>query len=152
MGTRAITLGPTGRTVAANIASYRALRGLRLADLSDRMTTSGRPLSVVSLSAIENGERRADVDDLVALAAALDISPAALLMPASSKPSDPAPATVHPEGDTNPDAAQLWGWLTAQSPLDAPLLMAERDEVAIEMWRREQVPVWDRRPRTANRD
>ena len=47
-------------------------------------------MSVTTLSAIENGDRRADVDDLVAIAAALDISPAAMLMPAVADPHEAA--------------------------------------------------------------
>lgn len=149
MGTRAIELGPTGRIVATNIARFRGVRGLRLAGLSERMTAVGRPMSVTTLSAIENGDRRADVDDLVAIAAALNVSPAALLMPSVTDPYDAAGATVSPAGA--PEAGPLWDWLTAAAPLDAPLLADERDEVAAEMWRREQVPPWSYRTRTTDR-
>lgn len=149
MAARAITLGPTGRTVATNVARFRAIRGLRLAGLSERMTIVGRPMSVTTLSAIENGDRRADVDDLVAIAAALDISPAAMLMPAVADPHEAAGATVSPTGA--PEAGQLWDWLTATAPLDAPLLADERDEVAAEVWRRDQVPPWSFRTKTMDR-
>lgn len=149
MAARSIALGPTGHTVATNIARFRGLRGLRLAGLSERMTTVGRPMSVTTLSAIENGDRRADVDDLVAIAAALNISPAAMLMPAVADPYEVAGATVGPTGA--PEAGQLWDWLTATAPLDAPLLAEERDEVAAEVWRREQVPPWSFRTKTIDR-
>ena len=149
MGTRAIELGPTGRIVATNVARFRGLRGLRLAGLSEKMTAVGRPMSVTTLSAVENGDRRADVDDLVAISAALGISPAAMLMPAVTDPYEAAGATVSPLGA--PEAGPLWDWLTAAAPLDVPLLAEDRDEVAIEIWRREQVPVWDHRNRTADR-
>jgi transcriptional regulator with XRE-family HTH domain len=149
MAARSIELGPTGRIVATNVARFRGVRGLRLAGLSERMTAVGRPMSVTTLSAIENGDRRADVDDLVALSAALSVSPAAMLMPPVTDPYDTAGATVSPLGA--PEAGPLWDWLTATAPLDAPLLAEERDDVAAEVWRREQVPPWSYRSRTVER-
>lgn len=149
MAARPLELGPTGRIVATNLARFRGLRGLRLAGLSERMTAVGRSMSVTTLSAIENGDRRCDVDDLVAIAAALNVSPAAMLMPPVTDPYDAAGATVSPLGA--PEAGPLWDWLTAQAPLDAPLLDEERDDVAAEMWRREQVPQWSYRTRTVER-
>lgn len=152
MAARPLALGPTGRVAASNVARFRGLRGLRLAGLSELMETVGRPMSVVTISAIENGDRRIDVDDLVALAAALKVSPAALLMPGTSDPFSAAPATVRPEGAMGPDAGLLWDWLTAAAPLDASLLDEETDQIAAEMWRRQQVPPWDWRTRTVNRE
>ena len=149
MGARAIDLGPTGRIVATNVARFRGLRGMRLAGLSEQMTAVGRPMSVTTLSAIENGDRRADVDDLVAISAALNVSPAAMLMPPVTDPYDAAAATVSPLG--SPEADPLWDWLTANAPLDVSLLDEERDEVAAEVWRREQVPPWSYRTRTSDR-
>lgn len=37
-------------------------------------------------------------------------------------------------------AGAYWLWLIADSPLDAPMLLDERDEFAIEAWRRDIVP------------
>ena len=94
-------------------------------------------MSVTTLSAIENGDRRADVDDLVAIAAALDISPPPRCLPL------PTPTRLRVQASSPAcalEAGQLWDWLTATAPLDAPLLAEERDEVAAEVWRREQVP------------
>ena len=154
MGTRAIEPGPTGLTVATNVALYRGKRGLRLGGLSERMAEVGRPMSVSTLSAIENATRRTDVDDLVAIAAALNVSPAALLMPQANEdefgPVETTAQLIGPD-DPRPDAGQLWDWLTCESPLDASLALAERDEIAIEMWRRDQAPAWDHRTRTVDR-
>jgi transcriptional regulator with XRE-family HTH domain len=47
----------------------------------------GRRITISGLSKIENGDRRIDVDDLMAIAVALDVSPAALLLP-RSQPGD----------------------------------------------------------------
>ncbi|SLH96691.1 putative DNA binding protein [Mycobacteroides abscessus subsp. abscessus] len=150
MGRKAIELGATGRTVAANIAFFRAKREWRLAQLSERMTEVGRPMTVNTLSAIENLDRRTDVDDLMAIAAALDVSPAALLMPQVDDDEDggiawliPTSAEPDPgeEGVATVLSGQFWGWLTADAPLDAPLFRdTGRDEFAVEAWRRKQVP------------
>ncbi|MCP2628126.1 helix-turn-helix domain-containing protein [Mycolicibacterium smegmatis] len=167
MGRRAIELGPTASTVARNLKRFRAeLRGWTLADLAERMTEVGRPMTANTLSAIETQARRIDVDDLIALAAALGISPAALLMPHvtpedTPDPDDPSLLAEKPlitsaepnDGDVpRITAGQYWDWLIADSPLDSPLLMDERDEFAIEAWRRDQVPVWAYRPRTRGVD
>lgn len=149
MGRKAIELGATAAVLATNIARFRGLRGYTLADLSDRMTDVGRPMTGNTISTIENQQRRADVDDLVALAAALDVSPAALLMPYMNPADSPDPGDlsllyerrVASSADTEPvEAGQLWLWLTAASPLASPQYMDEVDEFAIEHWRREQVP------------
>ncbi|MGV0624537.1 helix-turn-helix domain-containing protein [Mycolicibacter minnesotensis] len=146
MGRKAIEVGLTGRTVAANIARFRGLRGLTLAELSARMTEVGRPMTGNTLSAIENRSRRADVDDLVAIAAALSVSPAALLMPLTDEVDD----TVRVSGGAAAGGS-VWDWLTADSPLDTSVVAAERDEFAIEAWRREQVPPWAYRLRAVDR-
>jgi transcriptional regulator with XRE-family HTH domain len=87
MGTRAIELGPTGRTVKAQIRRIRERNGWSLQDLSDRLTEVGRPIVASGLSKIERGDRRVDVDDLVALAAALDTIPNDLLYEPDQAPA-----------------------------------------------------------------
>lgn len=173
VGRKAIEPGPTAKTVARNMQRFRMMRGLTLAELSTRISAIGRDLSANTLSAIELMNRRADVDDLVSIAAALNVSPAVLLMPhvvddshlpgGSDSPEDsyvetsaerPVVIETDPAGEqivtVKPEhtAAQVWYWLTAESPLDAPVLDDERDDVAVEMWRRETVPQWAYRART----
>ncbi|MCZ4077288.1 helix-turn-helix transcriptional regulator [Rhodococcus sp. H36-A4] len=82
MAAKQITLGPTGETVRENIARIRRERNLTLRSLSERLTEVGRPISNSSISQVETGSRRVDVDDLLAFAVALDVSPNMLLMPA----------------------------------------------------------------------
>src|SRR5690606_19823410 len=53
--------------------------GLSQRALADRLAEHGRPMQVSGVSKIEAGERRVDVDDLVALARALEVTPAHLL-------------------------------------------------------------------------
>ncbi|OHT67523.1 putative DNA binding protein [Mycobacteroides abscessus subsp. abscessus] len=161
MGRKAIELGATGRTVATNITRFRGLRGLTLAQLSDRMVEVGRPLTGNTLSAIENLDRRADVDDLVAIAAALEVSPAALLMPQVDEDEDGGiawliPTSAEPDRgeETVPtiQSGQFWDWLTADAPLSEPLHTdTGRDEFAVEAWRRAQVPPFAHRMRPGDR-
>lgn len=149
MGRKAIALGSTAEVFATNITRFRGLRGMTLADLSERMAEIGRSMTGNTISTIENKQRRADVDDVMALAAALDVSPAALLMPHvdpadSTDPSDLSllyERDVRTSASTEPvEAGQLWLWLTGESPLTAPQYKDQVDEFAVENWRREQVP------------
>jgi transcriptional regulator with XRE-family HTH domain len=81
MATRRVELGPTGETVRQNIARVRSERRLTLRELAERLKETGRPLAHNTLSEIERGARRVDVDDLMAIAVALDASPNTLLLP-----------------------------------------------------------------------
>jgi transcriptional regulator with XRE-family HTH domain len=74
-------VGPTGVTVAKNIQRVRKAQNLSLKDLAERLARHGRKIGLSSLSKIENGDRRVDVDDLIAIALALDVSPLGLLLP-----------------------------------------------------------------------
>lgn len=80
----AIQFGPTGDRVAARIAALRADRQLSYGALSARLLVLGRPIAPEALGLLEKvnhpRRRRIDVDDLVALALALECSPNALLL------------------------------------------------------------------------
>jgi len=80
-GAARVPLGPIGGYVIENLAQLRAERRLTYRQLADRLERIGRPIPTLGLSRIEKGNRRVDVDDLVALAIALDVSPGALLLP-----------------------------------------------------------------------
>lgn len=103
----------TGTTVAANVATFRRDRGLSLAALSQRLAeiTDDRRYPTSTLSEIERGRRRVDVDDLMALAAALHEPPSSLLMPRDPSELDEVvtSATRHPI-----QTWRLWDWLIAQ--------------------------------------
>src|SRR5664280_2511629 len=81
MGARAVELGDVGRSVAHNVKALREARGLTQTDVSDRMRTIGRPLLPTGVLKVEQGTRRVDVDDLVALALVFDVPPDELLGP-----------------------------------------------------------------------
>lgn len=72
-------LGATGEQVRENVRRLRG--GMQLKELSERLTAVGRPIPPLGLRRIELGERRVDVDDLVALAVVFDVPPLVLLLP-----------------------------------------------------------------------
>jgi transcriptional regulator with XRE-family HTH domain len=59
--------------------------------LSELLRTAGRPVHPSAITKIEQGERRIDVDDLVAIAAALGTTAAHLLEPGSCSVCHGAP-------------------------------------------------------------
>lgn len=73
--------GPTSAQVARNIERVRKARQMKQKDVSDRLRAVGRPMLPTVVSKVERGDRRVDVDDLVAFALALNVSPVALLLP-----------------------------------------------------------------------
>lgn len=114
-------LGATGEAVRENIAHVRGEQKLAVTELSARMTDVGRPIPTLGLHRIESGDRRVDVDDLIALAVALKVSPVTLLMPKvdSAEPEDRVEMTgTDPSGPPVLIPAQaVWEWLTAQRPI-----------------------------------
>jgi transcriptional regulator with XRE-family HTH domain len=79
MAAKQIPLGPTGETVRSRVTQLRDKQNLTYAKLARRCEDAGRPIPVLGLRRIEAGERRVDVDDLMGLAAALEVSPTYLL-------------------------------------------------------------------------
>ena len=93
MAARTIQIGEAGGHVAAAVAKHRQRHGWDQSHLAELVTAAGRPMSSSVLGKIESAARRVDVDDLVALAAALGVR-VSLLLPgedeeARDKPADP---------------------------------------------------------------
>ena len=80
MAKRRVDLGVTGEVTRMNIKRVRRAKKLRLEDLSNRLAELGHPLSKASLSQIETGGRRIDVDDLASISTALGVSPVDLML------------------------------------------------------------------------
>ncbi|MEU9056875.1 helix-turn-helix transcriptional regulator [Streptomyces sp. NPDC048384] len=78
---RANELGPTGARLAANLKALRESLPLTTEQLAVKVTDYGRPMRANTITKIEKGQRRVDVDDPVALALALETRPDALLLP-----------------------------------------------------------------------
>jgi transcriptional regulator with XRE-family HTH domain len=114
MGTHAVQRGATARTVRENVKYWREKRNLGLRGLAKKLDEVDRKLTHSAIDQIEKGTRRVDVDDLMALAAALEVSPITLLMPADVDP-DTAVAATGARGKVS--AKSLWDWLSADYPL-----------------------------------
>lgn len=67
--------------MAQAVRKYRELRKLSYNQLAQRLTEIGRPIASLGLRRIERGERRVDLDDLLALARALEVHPVLLVFP-----------------------------------------------------------------------
>jgi transcriptional regulator with XRE-family HTH domain len=72
-------IGNTGRQVSENVRRIRLAHEISLRELSAMLAEYGRPILPSGLLKIEHGERRVDVDDLVALAEVLGTTPTRLL-------------------------------------------------------------------------
>ncbi|MEU3408533.1 helix-turn-helix transcriptional regulator [Streptomyces sp. NPDC006670] len=86
MPPRSLEIGPAGRSAARAIERTRVARGYSQRQLAARVRALGRPMTFTALSRIERTVRRCDVDDLVAIAAALGTPPQALLGSPSARP------------------------------------------------------------------
>lgn len=118
MGTQAVARGPLGLAVAANVRGVRERRRLTMRQLADRLGELGRPMQPSGIAKIEARDRRVDVDDLVALAVALNVSPARLLL----RDADAEDEVRLLEAVTVP-AWSAWQWGTGQHAL----VMADDD-------------------------
>jgi hypothetical protein len=112
MGSRAVEKGPTDRRVRENLVRLRGERQLTTQGLAARLTDLGRPIRADGITKIEAGQRRVDVDDLVALAIALEVNPSALLLPPRVD-DEPVPLV----GEVAPPAWGAWQWADGRYPL-----------------------------------
>ncbi len=104
-------IGPNGRYVAANLRRLRDARGWSTTQLAQRLADLGRPIQATGITKIEQGDRRVDADDLVALALVLGVNPNALLLPDNGGDS----VTLTP--DIEVAAFQAWDWADGKAPL-----------------------------------
>lgn len=68
MPVRRVTLGPVGEVVRENVRTLRVAKELTQAQLANMADLPSQ-----AVTEIENGARRVDVDDLIALAGALGV-------------------------------------------------------------------------------
>lgn len=92
-----------------------SLRGLTYTQVSKRLADGGRSISPLAVRRIEDGERKVDADDLMALALALDVSPTYFLMPGTDGPEDEVSVT----GRLEPvDAKKLYDFLHGEHGIE----------------------------------
>ena len=138
MASNAVVAGPTAAQVAANVERIRKARQLHQKDLSVRLGEIGRPMLPTVISKIERGERRVDVDDLVALAIALNVSPAALLLPPEW---DDSWVKLTPDHEVRAKVA--WQWIEGRAPAskfgeDDVAAVEDDDDSEREYWRQRE--------------
>jgi 8-oxo-dGTP diphosphatase len=109
-----LQFGSIGRRVAKNLEELRRHRRLTQADLSGLLKRLGRPMSPETLSKMERPSRRIDVDDLVALAVALDTTPNRLLLPGNVSGEELVELTP----EVRVSALDAWKWATGDETLD----------------------------------
>jgi transcriptional regulator with XRE-family HTH domain len=112
-------LGPIGVNVQNSVKSFREARRLSFAELSRQLADMGRDIPPLGLRRIESGDRKVDVDDLVALALALGVSPLALLLPVEA-------SSIVAQGDQY-DAMRIWEWARGHRALAGDPLTFMRD-------------------------
>lgn len=103
-------------TVARNVARLRNARGLTTVQLAKLLEDAGRPITASSITKLELGQRKVDVDDLIVIALVLRVAPTALLLPPTSDAHDSTPITS--AGEIGADIA--WNWLLGLTPLEIP--------------------------------
>lgn len=106
--------GP-GDRLPSNVRQLRERRGLTVRQLSARLTELGRPILPSGITKIEQGQRRVDADDLVALAVALGVTPNRLLL--TGRVADDT-VRLTPAVEVSQVAA--WWWATGEQRLPGP--------------------------------
>lgn len=134
-------VGTTGDAVRKNLRRIRDSQGMSGPQLSARLKTIGRPIPPLGIHRIENGTRRVDVDDLVNLAAALDVSPVSLLMPDTQSPE----TSVSMGPWESLPASIAWQWLRAELSVGSGIAGDDNDRSAVRYYAHSR-PVWERQP------
>ncbi|KFI51451.1 helix-hairpin-helix DNA-binding motif-containing protein [Bifidobacterium callitrichos DSM 23973] len=86
-------------------------------DLAEKLAEVGRPLTPVAIRDAENGKRKVDVDDLMALAIVFEVSPLTLLLPESGSRDITTRITGYPD-EMGSNVA--WLWARGDEPLELP--------------------------------
>lgn len=127
---RKVTQGPTGDSVRSNVARLRREKRLTAEQLVERLALAGHKVPRTAISEIETGGRRVTVDDLVALALALEVTPNTLLLPDSDSPE----TVVSLTSLASIPSRQAWAWAQGQF---APTPFADQDS-----FRTHSLPSW----------
>jgi transcriptional regulator with XRE-family HTH domain len=101
------------RLIATQLRALRKRRGLSQEGLAARLALLGLVKHQTVIAKIEARARGVAVDELVALAVALNVTPLALMLPGSDSPGDMVDIT--PRGSA--PANQVWAWARGDGPL-----------------------------------
>lgn len=112
MAGKELTEGVTGLAVRGNIKRIREARDMSWAQMSRFLQRAGRPIAALGLRRIEDGSRRVDVDDLMAIAIVLDVTPNDLLLPEEGS------GATEVTGMASRDSDHFWAWARGRTQLD----------------------------------
>lgn len=124
---------PIGSRIGRTVRRLRHERGLDLRRLAEQLAEEGRPISLAQLSKLELGQRRVDVDDLVAIAVVLNVTPSQLLMP--EPPAEGEDQTVALTPHRQVGWHRAWQWMCGDYWLDEarrPGINLEDDHAYVE--------------------
>lgn len=110
---RRVQLGHSGEQVRLNVRRLRERLGLSQSQLARLTVATNRPLAATAINEIENGARRVDVDDLMALTGALGVNPNALLMP--DRAGNDYDVELSGIGMVN--SSRAWQWARGYAPI-----------------------------------
>lgn len=134
-------VGPIGQNLIRAVEELREERGLSYRKLSAALDDeAGRPVFPLGLSRLAKGERRVDVDELVALSVVLGVNPSALLLPRDAGGDD----LVELAPKVSQRAWIAWAWADGETPLPdedpGPLQPATLPESAVAWFRENARP------------
>lgn len=119
-------VAPTTLAVSDAIAHYRQLQDLTCNELSYVLSLYGHELPSEDIARMERAEQAVTVDDLMALAHALDTTPTALLSHARTEPPEPEEGPIATGLPDDLVQDELVDWMTGRTALD--------DESRIRWW------------------
>ncbi|MGP5701490.1 helix-turn-helix domain-containing protein [Glutamicibacter arilaitensis] len=115
-----IAQGPSGRAVAENLARIRRRVNMTAGELVATMERAGYKLPRTAISDIENGYRRVNADDIMALSVALNVNPNALLLPSTADSHLVGDEITGAVPETSGKDAWAWGDGFRALPLGEP--------------------------------
>lgn len=118
-------IGPTGLRVGRRVREVRLGHGMTLEQLGNKLWDLGFRMDASVLARLEKGQRRADVDELIAFALALDVSPLALLLDQEVPDGIPVDLT----STYSVPGAEAWTWALADGPYRRVPLLPETEGV-----------------------
>ncbi len=126
--------------LAARLAGVRQRRGRRQAELAADTEAVGRRMHQTTIARTENAQRDVSVEELVALALALNVSPTNLLLPADGDEL----VAVTPELHVEPLWVRMWFYGQLALPLDADerTFMSEAPDYEWHQYLAKRHPAW----------
>lgn len=136
---KAIKDGPASKTIRKNV---RRLRGSRTyaATVREMKEVAGHAIHETVLKRIESGERRIDVDDLVGLALAFQVTPAELLLDHGDDPDELVEVSgvdEMPGMIKGAERRDVYDWLRGRRPIWF------RNEGDLDEFRKRVTPAWE---------